>query len=315
MGSEGQDIMVRPDLAQPTAEAVGMLLSKVPEKYIERWYGYNPSNSKQALYPRKGNTDTKIHYSRKDDWKARIALFNIQQTGIKDLVYHEPTVLRSTPRSAVGSTIDNLEGTSSKDQTISKSIEVGKSELDEVKAGFSVASKTTIGTGEGASVKVEQEIETTITSEWSKQTGKTETDTTSVDDVTTVDPGTKVQTFFTWDEQDLKRHIEGYAILNCGIQIGKRSTEHGRGWHWYADKKWDSIDELVAVVKGNGSTKSDLYSWFYDKSHMPNQTWIDTVDNRIAIKMDFFVEYKGAVSLTSGVKMITDERKERGLLP
>ena len=308
--------MVRPDDALPVAEDIGHLFSKVPTKpsRLFRWHGYDPKDPKQKLYARSKNTDTEIHFSRKDDWEARISLYNIQNTGVRNLKFHDPIVLRSEPRMTVAADINNVDGLTDKHQSVTKTIETGKSELDEVKAGFEVSSKTTIGTGEASSVKVEEEITVTVSSEWTKQTGRTESDSISVTDDITALPGTRVKTFFNWEEQDLKRHVEGMIVLNCGVKIGKRSN-HGQSgnWHWTGSKNWDSIDELVSVVKGNGSTKADLYDHFYNRSNMPPKKLIEKVDNRIEIPMDFWVEYKGAIALKTTVSTVENVRKERGL--
>lgn len=307
--------MVRPDAALPIAADIGHLLSKVHGKKNKfwRWHGFDPSNPKHRLYARSDHTDTNIHYSRKDDWEARIALFNIQQTGVRNLKFHDPIVLRSEPRMTVAADIDNVKGRTDKTQTVTKTIDTSKSELDEVKAGFELSSKTTIGTGEASSVKVEEEITVTVSSEWTKQTGRTESDSISVTDEIVALPGTRVTTFFNWEEQDLKRHVEGEMILNCGVQIGKRS-DHGTSgkWHWTGSVRYDSIDELIAVAKGNGSTKADLYNYFYDRANTPPKKLIEKVDNRIAIPMDFFVEYKGAISLKTTVDTPVNKRKELG---
>lgn len=285
---------MRPDIMEPTARAIGELVANSPGLY--RWNDYTAD---EDLIPLRQEYDDNIQFVRASDPMARIELFLIRADDLVDLTVHPPAVLRSERRASASIEIDNLTGLTAQEYTFTKEFATGESELAAVKAGFEATSKTTFGTGATAPVKGEQSFELKVTASWENKTGRTRDSKTGGKFPLIALPGTHVRGWLEWNEEDLRRHIQGFGTFECGVRIGKRYRRK-RNWRWRGALEWSSISDLIATAEGHGSVAFALaHHW---RAHPPPPGLIAAVKSRPRNRYDEYAEYTGA----TGIKVCTE---------
>lgn len=249
-------IGVKPDDIEPIGRAIGRLLAGTPGLY--RWDGYT---DKEDLIPLRQTADDEIQFVRERDGKARLAFYGIKGNDLVDIKFGKPVVMSSEKKGTAKVRVDARKYDNKQSYEWSKTFADGKSEFKAITAGFEVSSKSTFGTGSTAPVKGEQSLELKVKSEWKNQTGHDEKVTKGGKFSLTADPGTLVEGYLTWDEQDIRQRITGFGTFDCAVHIGKRAKGHKK-WHWTGDYHWGSLGELIATAEGNGSVKYPLRDHF-----------------------------------------------------
>ena len=128
-------------------------------------------------------------------------------------------------------------------------------------AGFS-ATSTTSGTvgGDAYGGSVSQEFSATLSTEWSRQTGITSTDSVEAEFPVIAPAYTRVVARLEWMEEEKQKRIKGFREFDCNIEIGHYgyrqkialgpATRWRNAWRWR--DHWDSIDLLIALFQGQG---------------------------------------------------------------
>ena len=293
--------MVRPSVVKQLAVNAAIALSKTGDKPW-RWQGF-----RSGIYARDQDSDDEVEFSRGSDWKGRIRLRKIRARDLVDVKVSDPVTI-GTPEREFASSVE-LTNRTDRDQkaTIHHLFRDGSSTMDEVRAGFSITSKTTIGTGQAAPVNVQQEFSATVSSEWTKQTGITKEKESGGTFEVVVPSRSKIRAWIEWDEATVRRHIEGQARFDCEIRLGKRAyhrkyssskarkTKH---WYWGGSVTWDSVDELVSTLRGEGSVKFSLAKHFRERSNQPSEELIKAIELGPRTKYSQFVEYKDIQRIT-----------------
>ena len=293
--------MIEPKSFLRVAELIGETLNNAPNLY--RWSedtkgvtAYDSKKEKLVIYPMK--KDDEIWFKRKSDYKGAMLFFNIQPKDIEDIKYAKPVIVKSENKASAVIEIDAWDSETQEDYKWSKEFSVGKSESDSLMLGASQSIKNTFGTGDGSPVKGETEFTTTISSEWTKQTGMTEDKKTGGEYEAHALPGNKKEAFLTWDEQDLKRHVTGHGTFEFGFRIGKRYKSSGKWW-WRGSHGFDSFSEFLSTVSGMGSTSNPFRQYFYNHPLPPKKVQ-ELKDAWPSSPYDQWYEYKGA----DGIKVV-----------
>lgn len=296
---------MNPDIFEPVARAVGELVSNCPGLY--RWGGYTANEDLIAL---EQISDDQIRFIRSSDRFGRIDIFRISPKDLTDIKFHDPTVLKTTRKAGASIEIDNRSGLTPEEYEWVKEFNDGESELDSVSTGFSASSKTTFGTGEGSSYKFEQEFEFKITNEWSKQTGKTKDTKTGGKFSLVALPKTHVRGWLEWNEQDLRRRIEGLGTFDCAIRIGKFAPHKktGKRWRWQGDLIWNSLDDLIASAERRGSVHFPGYSFWM--KNPPSVHLIDPIKLRPRNPFNQYVDYVGNDGIRVVIETLEDLRDD-----
>lgn len=289
-------IMIDPKNFSHVCELIGDILFK-PPKYPYRWARVYKSN-KEKLIPSPMTKDDAIWFTRSGDHKGKICIFSITPKELTDVEYEKPVVLKSENKATTAIEIDALKSDTSEKYEWTKTFAVGQSESDSLMIGASQSIKNTFGTGDGSPVKGETEIETTLSTEWTKQTGKTKETTTGGRYEGEATAGTKKEAFLTWDEQDLKRHVSGKGTFDFGFVIGKRFKSSGKWW-WRGSMKWHTFGEFIDTVSGFGSTKNPLREFFYQNPISAKKIQ-ELKDAWPSSEYSQWYEYKGA----DGIKVV-----------
>ena len=290
--------MVRPETVKPFAELVGQCFPNCKDKPY-RWRTFNTKND--AIYARDQDKDDAVHFSRRSDWEARLALYDIAPLDMVDIKVSKPTTVKTEPRYSARVELDNKTGTD-QSTTITQLFRNGQQTMNEVKTGLEIGTKTTVGTGEGSSVKFEQEVETKVTNEWTKQTGITSETEAGGEFPVVVPARSHIQAWVIWNESDLKRHLQGECTFDCKIQAGKRGkkskydskkAKNESYWKWEGDYTWDSVDEFTSVLRGDGSVNAPLGKFYRDPKIAPPGKLIEQIEKRPRVPYSQWVEYKG----------------------
>lgn len=295
---------MHPDDIEPIARAIGALVAGSPGLY--RWNDYTAD---EDLIPLKQTADDNIHFVRATEPKARMELFGISGADLVDIVIHPLVVLKSSRKATASLELDNRYGLTPAEAEIYLEFANGQTELDAVKAGFEVASKSTFGTGATSPVKGEQELSLTITSEWSKQSGTTKDTKVGGRFPVKALPYTRISYWLEWDEQDVRRHISGFGTFNCGVRIGKRAKKSGDGrWRWQGDHTWHSLADLIATAEGRGSVHFPLRDYW--REHPPASELIVPVKAQPRRSYDQYDEFKANNRLKVMIDTLDDLRPD-----
>ena len=132
-----------------------------------------------------------------------------------------------------------------------KSFAVGQSESEAVEAGFSATSTTSVEAGgEVYGGTVSQEFSTTVSAAWTRETGRTEEETTGISQEIVVSPYTCVEAKFTWSDVDLQYRITADQKADAKVEVGRRRHRGGHwGWTSGSPRTWDSIEHLIMVAE------------------------------------------------------------------
>ena len=249
----------QPDTFEPLARAIGWLLSgDVPGLY--RWNDY--TYDEDLIGYRTGDQDRLLFQRSRND-KGWMELSKIRPRELVNLVYHEPTVLRTRQIDASSIVIKNFDGAIPQPFTYKVPLGDTTSESEAIHASATASSKTTFGTGDGLPVKGEQEFTLAVTSGWEKQGTKGSTAVREFSESGDVPPGYDLRFFATRSIQDLRRLITGFGTFDCAILIGKRYRRKGRSTHiWRGAEYWSSVDDLIAVVERRSPLNWDLAGHF-----------------------------------------------------
>lgn len=295
---------MRPDEVEDAARAVGALVAGSPGIY--RWNGYTAD---EDLIPLRQENENHIHFVRASDGQARMEIFDFRPIRMSDIKFHEPVVLSTQRKASASIELDARNIPTGLKFDFYREFGEGESELDGVTAGFSISSKTTIGTGQNAPAKVEQEFMLTISSEWSKQRGKTKDSKTGGLFPFTALPHTQVRAWLEWNEQDLRMLVSCNALIDFGVRIGKRSPTKGRHrWRWSGDAIWHSLSDLVAVAEGKGDINWDLARHWRERP--PKASLIAPIKAMPRVPTDYYADFKGNNAFKVSADLLADLREE-----
>lgn len=294
---------MRPDQVEPVARAVGALVAGAPGIY--RWGGYTAD---EDLLPLRQEHEDELHFVRASDSKARIEIFGIRALRMSDIQFHDPVVLATRRKASASIELDARRIPTGLEYEFYQEFADGESELDGVTAGFSFSSKTTIGTGQTAPAKVEQEFMLTVSSEWSKQRGKTKDSKAGGRFPFKALPYTQVRAWLEWNEQDLRMLVSGNALFDCGVRLGKRAPTKGdHHWRWSGDAVWHSLSDLIAVAEGGGDINWDLARHWRETPPAP--ALLEPIKAMPRIPMDYYADFKGNNSFKVSADLLADLRE------
>ena len=255
--------MLLEDQLEPLARDIADLLATTGATPGSAWAGYHRN---QDLIVDRRREDDKVVFRRATNHEAMLMLEGIRwnDPDPNAMKFHPLIVLSSTPRASDSLSIPNNTSVA-QSATLSREFANGESESAAVEAGFAVENtyKWEAG-GEASQFKVSQEFKTTISSQWTKQTGNTK-DTKVGGDFPVIAPAyTHVEARLEWLEQEQQRRITGYREVDCKIVIGRRQRKRRGGYRWTSGspRVWDSIEHLIAVIEKRGSPRHQLYDHY-----------------------------------------------------
>lgn len=264
--------MLTRDQMEPLAREIAHFLVLCKAPVGSRWFRRKrlpDYNNREDLIPLKQKVDEDITYVRDRHGEARIRLHDIleQEPRPESIVIHPEIVTESEQKASATITIDNMQNDlESQPQVISEQFKDGESEESAISAsmvnetwGSASVSASAEVPGASAEASVETGWKNTITAAWNKQTGRTKERTTGGTFSVKAAPHTYKQARVEWNEQTKRRRIECDARLDCKIQIGRKRR---KGWYSGSPKRWDSIDELIAVAEKRGRVEFHLYEHF-----------------------------------------------------
>ena len=298
------------DVIEPTLRSIAHLIVQSGAPISGAWRDYRES---EDLIPLKQEADDNLHFVRGKEPSARIEAFNIHPVDPDpdSIEFHDPVVQRSESKATASVEIDNRTGLTPQSYLFKKSFAVGQREEAAVKAGFSLTSKTTIGTGQSSPYSFSQEFSATVSSEWSSKTARSKDNITGGEFPLVALPRTKVRGFLAWDEQDLIRHVSCFGSYDFGIKIGRRWNKHKK-WRWYSGHmQWGSLDDLIAAAEGRGSVHFPLHE-FWGKNPLVKNSLSDYILGRIKerprVPIDQYIPYKGAANIRVVIETLEDAR-------
>ena len=296
------------DIIEPTIRAVADMIVRTGAPISDAWAGYT---DQEDLIPLEQTADDNIHFIRANDHSARVEVFNIHPVDPDPdtLVFRPPVVKRSANKVTADITVENLNGLTPQTYVFRKEFRVGENEEAAVKAGFSVTSTTTLGTGDASAYKFSQEFSATVSSEWSKQTGRSKDETTGGEFPLTALPFTNVKGFLTWEDQDMLMHISCIGSYGFGVKIGRRKKSKRKGWRWHSGyHQWDTLDSLIVTAQGRGSVNFPL---FHHWSRTPVPGWLLLpLQNGPRVPIENYIAYKGAANIRVVIKTLEDARPD-----
>ena len=298
------------DVVEPTVRSIAHLIVQSGAPISGAWKDYD---CREDLIPLKQTADDNLHFVRDKERSARFVLFNIHPVDPDpdSIKFSDPVVQRSESKATASVEIDNRTGLTPQSYIFKKSFAVGQREEAAVKAGFSLTSKTTIGTGQSSPYSFSQEFSATVSSEWSSKTGRNKDQTTGGEFPLVALPGTKVRGFLAWDEQDMIRHVSCFGTYGFGIKIGRRWNKHKK-WRWYSGAhQWASLDDLIASAEGRGSVHFPLHEfWGKNPPHLDrivSRFW-KFIKQRPRVSIDQYIPYKGAANIRVVIETLDDVR-------
>ena len=223
-------------------------------------------------------------------------MFNIQPGEMINVKVSDPVRLKSKSKKAASVEFSN-DSELEQEKTLTYTFTHSKDTMNEVKAGMSFTSTSGIEVGgEASQSKVTQEFSSTISSEFTHQTGIQDEEAKESSLTIKVPPMTVIRAWIEWKESTLQRTIRADVSYNYGIRLGKRSKRSGSGpWRWKGDKQWNSKEELANVLEGKGSVKQHLADYFYrNRSARPSQKVIDAIRAGPLQQYNQTVKYKDA---------------------
>ena len=262
-----------------------------------------PYRRGDGLNALKQTKDDELWFSRKDGY-AQIQVYDIRVSGLNDLDFGEPTVIKTENQATTSVTLDNLNGTVPLEHDWSQGFDYSKSEEDSLLRGFEQSMSVTAGY-EGAGASVSATISSTFKEEMTKQTGTASGGDKSSGWPLTAPEYRKVEGFLTWDEQTLERHVTGRTTFDFGFRLGKR--HHG---HWDHSLSWPSLGSLISTIEGKGSVKMPARDYFIDKPISGKR--LDVLKALPFGDYDQTSEYKGANAIN--IKVNTWKRDANGNL-
>lgn len=297
------------DELEPSARAIAALIVQSGAPISGAWNGYTAD---EDLIPLKQEEDDNLHFVRERDGSGRMELFGIKPVDPDPdtIVCHDPVVQKSDQKASASVEIDNLGGLTDQTYKFSKVFKTGENEGNAIEAGFSLTSKTKIGTGNASPYDFSQEFSATVSSAWKKQTGRSSGTETGGDFPLVALPHTKVRGFLAWEEQDLLRQIDCVGTWTFGVKIGRRKKSgRKRRWRWYSGyHQWASIDHIVATAEGRGSVHFPLHDFW--GSSPPLEALIAPVRLRPQVSQTRFISYKGAAGIRVVISTIEDARPD-----
>ena len=295
------------DLIEPTIREIAHLIVQSGAPISGAWAGYTKD---EDLIPLRQESDDNLHFVRARNGSARVEAFNIHPVDPdpRSVVFYEPTVQRSESKASASITIDNLRGLKEQPYIFKRAFNDGEAEEAAVKAGFSLTSKTKIGTGDGSPYSFSQEFSATVSSEWSNKTGRNKSTTTGGEFPLIALPSTKVTGFLAWDEQDLLRRISCIGTYDFGLKIGRRAKSGRRNrWRWYNGYHlWNSIENILATAEGRGSVHFPLFEYW--GHNPPPASALVTIRARPQVQIDQYVPYKGTANIRVVIDTLDDLR-------
>ena len=294
-----------PDTFEPIARAVGWLLSgNVPGLY--RWDDY--TLDEDLIGYRTGDQDRLLFQRSKND-QGWMEISDIRPKELVDLVYHEPTVLRTNQIDASSVKVENFDGVIPLPFKYSVDFGDTASESEAISASATASIKTTFGTGDASPVKGEQEFSLAVTSGWETQANKGTSTSRDFEEWAEIPPGLDMRLFATRNIQDLRRRITGTGTFDCAIRIGKRYRPHGRHHQiWRGSQFWSSIDDLIAVVEGRSPLAWDLANHF--DGHSPPAERIALVKKFPRAPYEQWYEYQDVTSISLTPEVIRQKDAE-----
>ena len=226
------------------------------KKSTWRWFKHMLTQKlKRTSYYMNKDGSYNLNYRNPKDKYGLLTLTNIQPAGKIDNPHiSDPVTLNSKPVSGHTGSYDN--SASGIDLSVSYSVARGKttSKEESFSLGFQQAFTSTTTIGNDATA-VKQELSATLGFDQSTTDTKGSED--RQDDTSnyelTVPAGESATVTAGWTVGTVKQTITGNTNLNMSIQIGK----HWDG-KWSGSNKWDTIEELLQVLKGFAADNQDL---------------------------------------------------------
>lgn len=308
--------MLLEDTLEPLVRDIADFLCTTGGAASSAWQGYTRN---EDLVPLKRYADDVVEYVRATNHEAKIVCSNIREIDpdIDTIVFHNPLVLESEPKTSAAVEIDNRTGSKEQSFTFRKEFKNNENESKAVEAGFSLENTATVTAGgEAAQFKVSQEFKTTVSSAWTDQSGKSKEDTTGGEFPLIAPPHTYVKGFLQWEEQTLQRRIECYGSYDMKIEMGRyqrfkkynaRKAKREWRYRWASGSpvSWDSLEHLIAVVEKRGSIHHAHYE-LYSRLGYVNPAYMERIKAARRQYIDRLTPpYKGA----AGIKVIIDESK------
>ena len=261
------------DEMEPLAKEIAHFLVLTKATAGSRWYHSGCYQRGEDLIPLKQSKNDDVSYVREKNGEARIRLYNIREQAPEPdtVVIHPEIVLSSRHRAGATITIDNLAlSIPSEPQVFHESFKDGESEAESMSSSMknetwakaSATGKVGVGIAE-ADVSVEAGWKNTIELAWERQTNRTREHTSGGEFPFRAPAHTMIQARLEWSEQTKQRRVECSAVMDCAIEIGRRSKHDGKwGWNTKSPSRWESLEHLIAVAEKRGRVEHRGYEHF-----------------------------------------------------
>ena len=237
-------------LANRTALIAEILAPHIGSKW-EWWGNYH---RKEGLYTARW-TDTSVEYRRSKHTSPILMLSDIQPKGLRNKKESEPILLSSKMIDSVSIRSDNSGSDSPLDYSYRAEFEKLTSKEEAFAATFEQSIRNCFTAGNDTS-PVKNELE--ITLGFSQETSTSESESERVNRENTISGSTPpgVSEIITARRQvgRMKSTVTGIGDYEHSIRIGKH-------WHgsWQGHKhRWDSLSDLIRVMKGEAPTNMNL---------------------------------------------------------
>lgn len=307
----------KPDDSEPMARSIAHLLSGG----LDGLWGFDPGSPNgnyeldEDLIGHRTDDPRKIFFLRSTDAAAKIEFANMTPRDLEDIVFGEPTVLRSRNVESVSYEVLNYDNIVPQDWSYSGTFGNIVTEEESVKVAATLTASTEFGTGDGSPVSAKQKFSLSITSAWGRQRGeqdsKSNTFTFGGSGATAVPPGVDMRFTAIRTEEDWRGRISGVCTFDHDIRIGIHAYKKGRGTRWLGYKYWSSVDDLLACCDGTAPIHWDLAQYF--ESHPPDPAKVDAIRKRARIPFVQDFEYSDMTVIRLRPQVLRSKRQEEAL--
>lgn len=284
------------DLLDRRARLIGHALKDVPGDYLYRWGGYD--RNEPLIVDDYGSGGQDIRWRRAWNSKGHIRLFNIRLDGPEKPKASDPIPTgKPVQQDAYDVTVENKYSLSEyeKKQRQEGNYDIGvirkhytanfsshtiKTKDESFEKEFSQSISNTFsasGSYGGVEVSNETTVEAGFRQAMTEASGEergTSSDRESGYEIV-VQPGTVVKVWGTRVVQPKKIVLTGTGRIEHAIELGRWA---GSRWHRRKGKykrhvHWDSLEDFMKVLVGDGPRDHDLALWFREHPH-PHDSWL-----------------------------------------
>ena len=301
------------DTLMNRAETIAAICSAVPGDKLWRWGDWTQNKGLRVGNFSDGGTN--IGYRRKDDKEALLSFSNIRPA---DKLRNQKIVTIPVGKEKVLDLVTipilNYDGITELPIVYESEFSKLMTAEEALAIGFKQSLETTFTFqqgGDAASVKFEQEIKIGIeSSQDSTNTTSTAEGERRLGSISPVcPPGYDITYRLERYVQPAKIRITGIGDVEHGIAIGKHWDKRWKGNHGEGGKKysrhleWDTFEDFIRVVKGDGRRDMDGTEWF--NNHPASKHLIKKLEEALDMPFEHeSPEFNGATKIVPSQEVV-----------